>query len=368
VIVNGSVAVSSLGALLALDSVLVLIPLLATLTLRIREHEERAIESYPPCTVVIPAHNEAEHLAATVASIVVERLVDLSIIIVDDGSTDKTFELATSLAASDARICVRSIQRGGKAKALNEALSITKTEAFVTVDADTHVEAGALRALLANFDDDAVDAVSGFIVAKERTGSALLGSFQRLEYLKASALRTGFSILGMHEQAPGAFTAFRTASLKRVGGFPDSLTEDYEVIFRLYDLARQEDRRIRIVSSPSAIARTSPVCSLRGLFEQRTRWFAGFLMTLWRYRSMIFDKRLGRFGLLRLPHKVLDAGMPLVLALALLSILSSGMHAQWPFNFSVWFLLPVLVSCVFRLTRSPIPISRDREEVMMRRC
>jgi cellulose synthase/poly-beta-1,6-N-acetylglucosamine synthase-like glycosyltransferase len=344
VIVNGTLAWPLLGGSIALDSLLTLVPLLAALRAR---GQTTARAANRQCTVVIPAHNEAAHIAATVARICGEVDLELTVIIVDDGSTDRTLAVARELASADSRIQVKSVPRGGKANALNVALALTTTERFVTIDADTHIERGSIRSLLEDFDDEKVDAVSGFIVAKETAKRNLLGSFQRLEYLKASALRTGLSILGMHEQAPGAFTAFRTESLKRAGGFPDSLTEDYEVIFRLYDLARKEGRRVRILSSKAAIAKTSPVQSVSGLFEQRTRWFAGFLVTLWRYRSMLFDTRLGLFGLLRIPHKVLDAALPLIVSMATLaSITASIMSRHWPEISAPLFVLPMLFSLV----------------------
>jgi cellulose synthase/poly-beta-1,6-N-acetylglucosamine synthase-like glycosyltransferase len=341
---NGILAWPLLGGALALDGLLTLVPLFAALRAR-KQTTDRVANRQ--CTVVIPAHNEAAHLGATVARICEEVDLELTVIIVDDGSTDRTLAVARELAAVDTRIHVQSVSRGGKANALNTALALTTTERFVTIDADTHIERGALRSLLREFDDETVDAVSGFIVAKATAERSLLGSFQRLEYLRASALRTGLSNLWMHEQAPGAFTAFRTESLKRAGGFPDSLTEDYEVIFRLYDLARKEGRRVRILSSKAAIAKTSPVQSVSGLFEQRTRWFAGFLVTLWRYRSMCFDRRLGLFGLVRIPHKVLDAAMPLIVVMATLtSVVTSVTIGHWPEIAPPLFVLPMLFSLV----------------------
>jgi cellulose synthase/poly-beta-1,6-N-acetylglucosamine synthase-like glycosyltransferase len=289
-----------------------LLPMLLTLFARVRTQD--CPVSQLSCVVAIPAHNEAAVLEQTLALVQTQAAPNLRIVVVDDASTDKTADIAERIARQDPRVSLLSVQRGGKAKALNQALLGAKEDVFVTLDADTQLLPGALQALLGDFSRPDVEAASGFISVKGEP--SFLGLLQSLEYARASMLRIGFSKLRMHEQAPGAFTGFRTQALQAIDGFPDSLTEDYEVIFRLYDRARTEGRSIRIVGSHTAFAVTSVPLSLGAFFRQRQRWFAGFLVTLYRYRSMLFDPRLGVFGMVRLPTKVFDAVAPLVLVLS----------------------------------------------------
>jgi cellulose synthase/poly-beta-1,6-N-acetylglucosamine synthase-like glycosyltransferase len=289
-----------------LDAWLGLLPILVTLG----RNRANSSAQLPTCTVVIPAYNEAGTLRRTLDAVCAQNVAGLMVRVMDDGSIDGTAEIASRYADSDPRVALQQLERGGKAHALNAALAQVTTDVLVTVDADTLLTPGALADLLHEFEAEAVEAASGFVVATR--AESLLGCFQRLEYVRASAVRAGYSRLGMHEQAPGAFTAFRTQSLRNVGGFPDSLTEDYEVVFRLYDQARKDGRKILVRSSQTAIASTSTARTLSALHAQRTRWFAGFLVTLWRYRSMQFDSRLGAFGLVRLPLKLLDALLPVL--------------------------------------------------------
>jgi cellulose synthase/poly-beta-1,6-N-acetylglucosamine synthase-like glycosyltransferase len=319
---------------LLLDALLELLPILLTLVPK----KARLHTVVPSCSVVIPAYNEASDLQRTLEAVCAQDIAGLRVLVMDDGSTDATAAIAAGFAESDSRVALHKLVRGGKAHALNTALAIADTEVFVTVDADTLLAPGAIAELLVEFSEPAVEAASGFIVATP--SNSILGHFQRIEFLRASALRAGFSQLGMHEQAPGAFTAFRTNRLRAAGGFPNSLTEDYEVVFRLYDKAREEGRRILVRSSLTAYASTSTVHSLAGLHAQRTRWFAGFLVTLWRYRTMLFDRRLGAFGLIRLPLKALDAVLPVLSVCGW--ILAARLHAAQRAELAV---LAVGVTC-----------------------
>ncbi len=110
---------------------------------------------------------------------------------------------------------------------------------------------------------------------------------------------------------PGALAAIRACRLAQAGGFPtDSITEDYEVAFRLYRAAAREGRTILVPTIAEARAYTEPPRTLAGLVRQRTRWFAGFLSTLFRFRDLVLLPRAGAFGLARLPLKVVDAALP----------------------------------------------------------
>jgi len=121
--------------------------------------------------------------------------------------------------------------------------------------------------------------------------------------------------------------------LRAVAGFPtDSITEDYEVVYRLYARGAAARRKTKIVFVANAVAYTDGPTGLRGFFRQRTRWFAGFLRTLIRYRALIFDRHAGVFGLVKLPLKAIDALIPLssvlFLGLVLFGVIASDPRVQ----------------------------------------
>ena len=90
------------------------------------------------------------------------------------------------------------------------------------------------------------------------------------------------------------------------------MTEDYELTYRLVDRGRALGRVPVVVTVPEAQAFTDVPASVRGFVRQRTRWFAGFLSTLYRFRRLIGRPSAGGFGVVRLPLKIIDAVLPLI--------------------------------------------------------
>lgn len=283
--------------------------------------DERAPASPLAVSVLVAAWNEEKDIVATVRSILAQEGVSLEVIVADDGSTDRTREVLReafvltdagegTLADASARVRVATLPHRGKGAALESARRLARHPILVTVDADTVLGPGAIERLARVFVDPAVEAAAGSVVVRD--ADDVLSRFQHLEYLKTTLVRYGWSQLGMLEQVPGAFAALRASAVEHAGGFPtDSLTEDYEVMFRLYARAAEEGRRIRVPTVPEACAYTEPPRTLGGLSRQRTRWFAGFLVTLARFRALALDPQADAFGLVRLPIKWIDAILPL---------------------------------------------------------
>src|SRR5262252_6631938 len=109
--------------------------------------------SLPGVTVLIPAHNEENVIVQTVTSVLESDLLDLHIIVVDDGSTDKTGELLNERFSREPRVRIMQQVNRGKAAALNAAMSHAETEIVVTIDADTEIEPDAIRKLVRHFVD-----------------------------------------------------------------------------------------------------------------------------------------------------------------------------------------------------------------------
>lgn len=270
----------------------------------------------PAVSVLVAAWNEASSIERTVRGLLAQEGVTLEVIVADDGSTDGT----SDRVPRDARVRVVRIAHAGKGAALEAARAIARHPIVVTVDADTELAPAALVRIAAAFDDPRTVAAGGAVAI--RGARDVFTRFQFVEYVKTTWHRVGWAALGMLEQLPGAFSAFRADVLDRAGGFPlDSLTEDYEVTYRIRRALRGEQILVALVSS--ARAWTEPPRTLVAFTRQRTRWFAGFLSTLFRFRGLILDRRLGAFGVVRLPIKVLDAVLPL----ALLSTVVLFVHA-----------------------------------------
>ena len=315
---GGNIAVSILGAVLALVTLVDVGALVALAVAMLRRVRSKASPSTPSVSVLVAAWNEREVIERTVRGLLAQGEVELEVIVADDGSTDGTGTVVERAFRDDPRVRLVRIEHAGKGAALEAARRLARHPFIATVDADTDLEPLALARLARALGGDVV-AAGGAVLVKD--AESTLGRFQFLEYVKTTWIRAAWAELSMLEQLPGAFSIFDAMALERAGGFPlDSLTEDYEISYRLYDEAARTGRTIHIAFVPEARAWTAPPDSLSGFVGQRTRWFAGFLSTLVRFSRLIGRPSAGRFGLIRLPLKCVDAVTPIVGIVGLVSL------------------------------------------------
>ena len=116
----------------------------------------------PPITVVIACHNEANNIEARIKNLLESdypaRL--LEIVIISDGSTDFTADIARRYASNRVQVFAYTEQRG-KATALNIGAEIASGEIIIFADARQWFEPDAIKELASNFADARVGAVSG---------------------------------------------------------------------------------------------------------------------------------------------------------------------------------------------------------------
>jgi cellulose synthase/poly-beta-1,6-N-acetylglucosamine synthase-like glycosyltransferase len=300
-------------------------------------------------SVLIAAHNERSCIFATLESVFAQTGLTPQVIIASDGSSDgmneeliARFHLRADPAAAAGAPCWRdggqpglvllALPKVGKGRALNAGLALVTGEVVVTLDADTRLAAGALTELGALFEASETAAAGGFVYVRNAAGGSWLARYQYWEYVKNFMWRIGLAHLGVCLQVSGAFGAFRARVLREIGGFSgESLVEDYEVIYRLHEQLRLAGVPYQVEVAPDAVAYTEPPETVPAFVHQRTRWFAGFLQTLWTYRRMVGDARLGLIGGLMLPIKCVDAVLPLwgSLSLAILLAAAVGGTAHW---------------------------------------
>ncbi|MEU7657876.1 glycosyltransferase [Streptomyces lincolnensis] len=242
-----------------------------------------------PVTVLVPAYNEEAGIASTVHSLLDSTHRHLQIVVIDDGSTDRTAEIAAGI--SDPRVEVIRTPNGGKATALNTGLAHARYEIVVMVDADTVFEPDAVHQLVQPLAHPAVGAVSGNTKVGNRRG--LLATWQHLEYCFGFNLdRRMFEVLECITTVPGAIGAFRRDALLGVGGIgDDTLAEDTDLTMALWRAGW------RVLYEESAVAWTEVPTSLRQLWRQRYRWCYGTIQAMWKHRGAVLDVGTsGRFG------------------------------------------------------------------------
>ena len=246
-----------------------------------------------PVTVLVPAHNEEKVIGRTLQALISSDYPGLEIIVVDDGSDDRTAFIASAFARQGVRVIQRP--HAGKAQALRVGFGAASHPIIVALDADTVFGRRTVRRLVEPFGDPRVGAVAGNPKVGNR--STLLTRFQVLEYVLTLNLeRRVYSMLNCVPVVPGAVGAWRGAAVARVGGFPtDTLAEDTDVTLAL----GRAGYRVRYV--PGAVAYTEAPETLRQLSRQRNRWAFGMLQSLWKHRAATLNPRAGALGLVAIP-------------------------------------------------------------------
>ncbi len=292
-------------------------------------------------SILIAAHNERSCIVETLESVFAQEGCDLRVIVASDGSVDGMNEFlveryglrsADGVRFNAGRLLLLALPKLGKGAALNAALAEADAELVVTLDADTRLASGSLAALAGTFNDPRVMSAGGFIYVRNVESGGWLVRYQYWEYLKNFIWRIGLVHLNVCLQVSGAFGAFRTATLREIGGFSGrSLVEDYEIIFRLHERLRLAGRDYKVEVVPGAVAYTESPDTVPSFVHQRTRWFAGFLQTLWEYRRLVGNPSMGALGLFMLPIKCVDAILPIwgSLSLAVLIGAALGGTAHW---------------------------------------
>ncbi|MFD1920323.1 polysaccharide deacetylase family protein [Streptomyces beijiangensis] len=246
-----------------------------------------------PVSVIVPAYNESACIADTLRSLAASDH-PVEIIVVDDGSTDDTAEIARSLELPGVTVlCQRNL---GKSSALNTGIAHAGHELIVMVDGDTIFEPSTVGALVQPFADPAIGAVAGNArVGNHRT---MISRWQHIEYVMGFNLdRRMYDVLRCMPTVPGAVGAYRRAALDRVGRMSsDTLAEDTDITMALHRDGWQ------VVYEERARAHTEAPGSLGELWRQRYRWSYGTMQAMWKHRGAMLDRgHSGRFGRVGLP-------------------------------------------------------------------
>jgi cellulose synthase/poly-beta-1,6-N-acetylglucosamine synthase-like glycosyltransferase len=306
----------------------------------------------PSLGVIVASHNEASVLPITIAALLDQTHVPTQIVIADDGSTDNTAAVLAErfglVAPAEGELSAPSkrypqlfwlrVPHGGKARALNVAITMMTTETVMTVDADTLLENDACHAMRSAFAvRPNLVAATGILtpVCSRTVSGRILQWFQMHEYMRNFISRYAWMRADSLLLISGAFASFRRDALLAVGGFdPQCLVEDYELIHRLrrYSVDRGLGWDVRVVGN--AHARTDAPSTLRAFLRQRRRWFAGFLQTQYWNRDMTGNRRYGMLGLLMMPVKAIDTLQPLygLTAFVLLLVFAFGGHSMIVFS------------------------------------
>lgn len=305
--------------------------------LRARHREvTHAGENYRPfVSIIVPAYKEEKVIAQTITSLLASDYARFEIIVVDDGSPDKTSEVVREQFGNEQRVRLFTKENGGKAEALNYGLQRAQGEVIVGLDADTIFPPQTIGALARRFADPRYGAVAGNAKVGNRIN--LITRWQALEYITAQNLdRRAFASLDCITVVPGAVGAWRRDLLEQAGGFAsDTLAEDQDLTLKVrrmgYKIGYEED----------AVAWTEAPDTVRALAKQRFRWSFGTLQCMWKHADALFRPRYGTLGFVAMPNVwVFQILFPLISPIMDLMLIWSGVSAvierlQHPNEYSV---------------------------------
>ncbi len=238
-------------------------------------------DSRPMVTILAPAFNEGPVIEASVESLMQVDYPHLEAIVIDDGSTDDTFEKASRIAEKygPERLRVLRKPNGGKSSALNLGIRHARGELILCTDADSRLDPGSVREMIRHFDDPKVGAVAGNVKVANRLN--LLTWLQAMEYVEGlNLIRMAQAMLRRVSVIPGPVGMFRKSMLEALGGYKDdTYAEDCELTLRIglagWDI-KYESKAIAFTEAPETSA---------ALFKQRYRWGRGILQAIIKHKS-----------------------------------------------------------------------------------
>lgn len=339
----------------------------------------------PGISLLVPAHNEETTIVEAIKSHLRTNYPKYEVIIINDGSTDKTIEVLREeyklkkiyrviqtciktrkvkgyyISETEPNLVFIDKVNGGKADALNAGINAARYHYFMSIDADVILEKDAMlrvmKPLLENPEKNfaaggIIRVANGCIVKKGEIKEIKLSRkplpiFQVLEYIRAfTAGRAGFSKLKSLVIVSGAFGAFNTEQTRRIGGYEHkTVGEDMELLVRLHRRLRE-----RKIKKYNIFFRAYPVCwtevpeTLRILGRQRNRWHRGLCDVISRHKRMIFNPRYGPIGLFSMPFFFLFEYLgPIIemIGYIYLIYLTAFSIVDWPF-FLAFLALAIL--------------------------
>ncbi|MDO8488502.1 MAG: glycosyltransferase family 2 protein [Candidatus Omnitrophota bacterium] len=298
-------------------------------------------------SIIMPARNEEGWIADALLSVLNLNYPKFEVIIIDDGSVDKTLEIMDKILELELldipyikhykdgivskifksikypNVTVISKEAGmKKAGALNAGLNFAKNEYVCFVDADTVLEQDALLKVMAyvDRDPDKIIGIGSYFglsndfkikegrILERRFSFNPLIAYQNLEYIRSFiGNRIGWSKYNAMPVVAGGFSMWRRDVLYELGGFSADFTcEDIELTFRAHDyLVKNKDKDYRIVMLPYSIGWTEGPANIASLISQRSRWQRVTDETVARYKYMILNPRFGAFAFITLPYFLL---------------------------------------------------------------
>jgi cellulose synthase/poly-beta-1,6-N-acetylglucosamine synthase-like glycosyltransferase len=267
----------------------------------IHEHKQRkqpvgARYMQPWISVIIPAYNEECSIRGTVLSVLSSDYPHYEVIVVDDGSHDKTSQIVRSIIRENPKARLRLVrqQNAGKSHALNRAITLHARGSLVMcLDADSRLAPEALTNAVSHFQRDRrLLALASNM--KIESSKSVISLAQKIEYIVANRFKRSLSVLRTEYIIGGIGSTFRKSYLKRIGNYDtDTMTEDIDLTMKL--IRYYGNMQYRVGYGYDVHTYTQAVPNFRDLIKQRFRWKFGRMQTFYKNRELFFN-RSGKYS------------------------------------------------------------------------
>jgi biofilm PGA synthesis N-glycosyltransferase PgaC len=299
----------------------------------------------PKVSIIAAAFNESKTIIDNVRTLLSLYYNNFEVILVNDGSTDNTFEkikehyeltkvnyyfdyhlpcerirgIYKSKNPSYNRLTVIDKKNGGKADSLNAGINICQSSLFVSIDADSIIETDSILKLVKPFleeKDRKVIGAGGVIrivnscdvergqIREIHLPGQMLPRLQVLEYTRAFLLgRMAWSKLDGLMLISGAMGIFNRETVIKGGGYSiKTVGEDMELVLRIRRKMAEEGVKYEVTYIPDPLCWTQVPSDIKSLYTQRTRWTRGLMESLLTHRKIFFNRTYGCLGLLGYPY------------------------------------------------------------------
>lgn len=348
--------------------------------------EESLLRDYPDIlpgiSVVAPAYNEEVIIIDNVNSLLSLEYPKFEVVIVNDGSKDKTLELLidkfelvqipfpyiekvrcqqvkrvfkSTNHLYEKLTVVDKVNGGTKADAMNAGVNVAKYDYFINTDVDCLLAPDTLTKVILPVLDSKIHVIAvgatmrmvngceveHGIIKRVRPPKKIIPTFQETEYLRSYLLsKMGWSVINSIPNVSGGFGLFDKNVVINAGGYdPLSHAEDMDMLLRMIAYQREKKRKYKVVQIPDTCCWTEGPPNLKVLSRQRTRWGRGLMQIFIVHRRFIFNHRYRQMGLVIMPYALLFEFMaPIVEFMGYFFMVFLMVNQQVNFN-TFWLML-----------------------------
>lgn len=366
--------------------------------------EEQLFTQYPdmapPISIVAPAFNEEVIIIDNVSSLLKLDYPNFEVVVVNDGSKDKTLELLIerfelqeipfeylykvpchpvkrifkSTNPAYNRLTVIDKENGGtKADAMNAGVNYIKNDYFINTDVDCILAKDTLKKIILPVLDSDIPVigvgatlrmansciVENGEIKRVSPPSKFIPTFQETEYLRSYVVaKMGWGLINCIPNISGGFGLFSRAVVTSIGGFDtQSHAEDMDMTIRMSMYMHEQGKKFKIEQIPDSCCWTEGPPNIKVLKRQRTRWGRGLAQIFFVHRKLILNYKYGKLGLVVLPYALFfEFIAPIVESIGVVFMIYLLVSQQ--INFATFWLMLLFVYLI-GITISIITITYD---------